>query len=301
MSVADLDDILLVGGSTRIPLVQDKLEKVLGKKPNKSLDPDTCVSSGATIQGGVMTGHVDGILLIDVLPLSLGIETMGGVFTKMIEANTTIPYKKSQVFSTASDNQPSVQINIAQGERAMFADNKSIGTFHLDGIMPAPRGVPQVEVTFDVDMNGILKVVAKDMATNKENSIRIEGSSALSKEEIDRMKMEAEANAEADKKRKDEIELLNSAESLVFNTNKNITQFKDVLSEEDKNTLTELTTKLNDAVTAKNINDVREITNTLTEKWNAISTELYSKSANQQPTEENSTETAQDVDFEEVK
>lgn len=304
MKLTDLDDIILVGGSTRIPLVQSKLEKLFGKAPNKSMNPDTCVSTGATIQGGVMSGDVSGVLLLDVLPLTLGIETMGGVFTKMIESNTTIPYKKSETFSTASDNQPSVQINIAQGERAMFADNKSLGTFHLDGIMPAPRGVPQIEVTFDVDMNGILKVTAKDKATNKESSIRIEGSSSLTKDEIERMKRDAEANVEADRKRKEDIETINTGESLVFNTNKNISQFKDNLSEVDINSLNELTTSLQDAVNNKDIDKIKDFTNQLNEKWNAISTEMYAKSnAENNPQSGDSTteQPAQDVDFEEVK
>jgi Molecular chaperone len=218
LSKSDINEVILVGGSTRIPIIQDEVEKFFGKKPSKGVNPDEVVAVGAAIQGGVLTGDVKDVLLLDVTPLSLGIETMGGVMTKLIESNTTIPSKKSQVFSTAADNQPSVEIHVLQGERSMAKDNKTIGKFHLDGLPPAPRGVPQIEVTFDIDANGIIQVTALDKATNKSQDIRIEASSGLTEEEIEKMKKEAEANAESDKKLKEEVDTLNSADAMIFQT-----------------------------------------------------------------------------------
>ena len=297
-----VNDVLLVGGSSRIPLVQEKLEKLFGKKPSKSLNPDTCVSTGATIQGGVLTGNVTDVLLLDVLPLSIGIETMGSVMTKLIEANTTIPTRKSETFSTASDNQPSVEIHVLQGERPMARDNKSLGRFHLDGIMPSPRGVPQIEVSIDVDANGILSVSAKDKATGKENQIRIEGGSQLSKEEIERMKAEAEANAESDAKEREMVDKLNAADSMIFQTEKQIKEFDEKLTTEDKTTLNEKLTNLKSAHSEKNLEKIDESTQSLNEAWSEISTKLYQQS--QEPTnsdDSNPNDEVQDADFEEVK
>ena len=298
---SDINDVLLVGGSSRIPLAQEKLEKLFSKKPSKSLNPDTCVSTGATIQGGVLTGNVTDVLLLDVLPLSIGIETMGGVMTKLIESNATIPTRKSETFSTASDNQPSVEILVLQGERAMSKDNKSLGRFHLDGIMPAPRGIPQIEVIIDVDANGILSVSAKDKATGKENQIRIEGGSQLSKEEIERMKAEAEANAESDAKEREKIDKLNSADSLIFQTERQIKEFDEKLSSDDKTALNEKLSDLRSAYSEKNLDKIDESTQTLNETWAQISTKLYQQSETESSNgSSNPSDEVQDADFEEV-
>ena len=239
ISASEIDEVILVGGSTRIPKVQEEVKKFFGKSPSKGVNPDEVVAIGAAIQGGVLTGEVKDVLLLDVTPLSLGIETLGGVSTKLIESNTTIPTKKSEVFSTAADSQPSVEIHVLQGERQMANDNRTIGRFHLDGIPPAPRGVPQVEVTFDIDANGILNVSAKDKGTGKEQKIRIEASSGLTEEEIDKMKQEAEANAEADKQAKERADKINGADSLIFQTEKQLSEYGEKLSEGNKQAIEE--------------------------------------------------------------
>ena len=300
LKASDIDEIILVGGSTRIPAIQEAIEKSFNKKPNKSVNPDEVVAIGAAIQGAVLTGSITDVLLLDVTPLSLGIETMGGVFTKLIEANTTIPTRKSETFSTASDNQPSVEIHVLQGERPMARDNRSLGRFHLDGIMSAPRGVPKIECTIDIDANGILSVTAKDQATGKENKIRIEGGSQLSKEEIERMKAEAEANADSDRIEKEKVEKLNQADNMIFQTEKQIKEFDEKLTEDDK---TELNSILNDLRTAHKDQDTIKIDSEmekLNESWNRISTNLYSQ-ASQDPQPDSGQPQAEDVNFEEVK
>lgn len=302
---SDIDEVILVGGSTRIPAIQDAIEKYIGKKPNRSVNPDEVVALGAAIQGAVLTGGITDVLLLDVTPLSLGIETMGGVFTKLIEANTTIPTKKSEKFSTASDNQPSVELHVLQGERAMAKDNRSLGRFNLDGIMPAPRGIPQIEVTFDIDANGILSVSAKDTATGKENKIRIEGGSQLSKDEIEKMKAEAEANAEADKLEREKVEKVNAADSMIFQTERQIKEFGEKLTEEDKTAINEKLDVLKKAHADADVTAIDNSIQALNETWGPISTRLYQESSQNQTTEntEQPTQdsTVEDVDFEDVK
>ncbi len=275
MSASDIDEVILVGGSTRIPKIQEEVEKFFGKKPSKGVNPDEVVAIGAAIQGGVLTGEVKDVLLLDVTPLSLGIETLGGVFTKLIESNTTIPTKKSEVFSTAADNQPSVEIHVLQGERPMAKDNRTIGRFHLDGIPPSPRGIPQIEVTFDIDANGILNVSAKDKGTGKEQKIRIEASSGLTEEEIEKMKKEAEANAESDKKEKEKIDKLNSADSLIFQTEKQLKEFGDKLSENNKKAIEDGLNKLKEAHKSQDVAAIDAASEALNNAWQAASQEIY--------------------------
>jgi molecular chaperone DnaK len=306
LNPSDIDEVILVGGSTRIPAVQEAIEKFIGKKSNKSVNPDEVVALGAAIQGAVLTGGITDVLLLDVTPLSLGIETMGGVFTKLIEANCTIPTRKSETFSTASDNQPSVELHVLQGERAMAKDNRSLGRFNLDGIMSAPRGVPQIEVVLDIDANGILSVSAKDKATGKENKIRIEGGSQLTKEEIEQMKADAEANAESDKIEKEKVEKLNQADSQIFQTEKQMKEFDEKLTEEDKSTLKTDLDELRAAYTEQDVARIDATSEKLNESWNAISTRLYQESSQETQNESTNTEPSgngevEDTDFEEVK
>jgi molecular chaperone DnaK len=275
VSVNDIDEVILVGGSTRIPRIVDEVEKFFGKKPSKGVNPDEVVAIGAAIQGGVLTGEVKDVLLLDVTPLSLGIETMGGVFTKLIESNTTIPSKKSEVFSTASDSQPSVEIHVLQGERPLAKDNRTIGRFHLDGIPPAPRGVPQIEVTFDIDANGILHVSAKDKGTGKEQKIRIEASSGLTDKEIEKMKQEAQANAEGDRKAKEKIEKINQADSLIFQTEKQLKEYGDKLSDNNRNAINSALEKLKEAHKTQNEAGIDSAMNELNTVWQAAATEMY--------------------------
>ncbi len=293
---SDIDEIILVGGSTRIPAIQEAVKKFFGKEPSKGVNPDEVVALGAAIQGGVLGGDVTDVLLLDVTPLSLGIETMGGVFTKLINANTTIPTKKSEIFSTAVDNQPTVEIHVVQGERAMAKDNKTIGKFHLDGLPPAMRGVPQIEVTFDIDANGIINVSAVDKGTNKQQTIRIEASSGLSKEEIEKMKQEAEINAETDKKLKEDVDTLNSADSMIFQVSKSLDDLKDKISEEGQQNLTSKIDKLKNAHNEKNIDDVKKLMDEINNEFQSISQKLY-ESTNETSSDEEVT----NVDFEEVK
>lgn len=307
MSTSEVDEVILVGGSTRIPAVVEKVNAYFGKTPSKGVNPDEVVAVGAAIQGGVLTGEVKDVLLLDVTPLSLGIETMGGVMTKLIDANTTIPTKKSETFSTAADNQPSVEIHINQGERPMAADNKTIGRFHLDGIPSAPRGVPQIEVTFDIDANGILHVSAKDKATGKEQSIRIEASSGLSDEEIQKMKDEAAANAEADNIAKEKVETINQADSTIFQTEKQLKEFGDKIPADKKQPIEDALAKLKEAHAAQDLEAMKSSMEALNTVFQAASSEMYNAQAQQeqapnagQPADSKDEEVT-DVDFEEVK
>ncbi|HYD22849.1 MAG TPA: molecular chaperone DnaK [Flavipsychrobacter sp.] len=307
MQKTEIDEIILVGGSTRIPKIQEVVETFFGKKPNKGVNPDEVVAIGAAIQGGVLTGDVKDVLLLDVTPLSLGIETMGGVMTRLIESNTTIPTRKSEVFSTASDNQPSVEINVIQGERPMAKDNKSLGRFILDGIPPAPRGVPQVEVIFDIDANGILHVTAKDKGTGKQQNIRIEAGSGLSKEEVERMKNEAKANEESDKAVRERVEKLNMADGLVFNSEKQLKEYGDKIPADQKTTIESAVTKLKEAHKNEDISNIDSAVEELNAAWQAASQHIYSQGQQEgaQPNEgaqqQGSNDNVADAEYEEVK
>ena len=313
LSVSDIDEVILVGGSTRIPAIQQIVEKFFGKTPNKSVNPDEVVAIGAAIQGGVLTGEVKDVLLLDVTPLSLGIETLGGVFTKLIEANTTIPTRKSEVFSTAADNQPSVEINVCQGERPMARDNKSIGRFHLDGIPAAPRGVPQIEVTFDIDANGILNVSAKDKGTGKEQKIRIEASSGLTEQEIQRMRDEAKANEEKDKAEKERVDKVNAADSNIFATEKQLKEYGDKIPADKKSAIEGALAKLKEAHKSQDIAAIDAAIAELNTAWQAASQDLYAaqqaeqqaQGAQQNPNagqqQGGAQQQPEDVEFEEVK
>ena len=278
LSASEIDEVILVGGSTRIPKIQEKVKEIFGKEPNRSVNPDEVVALGAAIQGGVLSGDVDDILLLDVTPLSLGIETLGSVSTKLIERNTTIPTRKSQVFSTAADNQTTVEIHVLQGEREMAIDNKTIGRFHLDGIPPAPRGVPQIEVTFDIDANGILNVSAKDKATGKEQSIRIEATSGLSENEIEKMVNDAKRHESEDKDKREMVDIHNQGEQLVYQTEKNIEEFGEKLDENEKKILTDSVEKLKAANSGSNKDDIKSAMDSLNAEWNKVASKMYETS-----------------------
>ena len=305
-SNADIDEVILVGGSTRIPRIQEEVEKFFGKKPSKGVNPDEVVAIGAAIQGGVLTGEVKDVLLLDVTPLSLGIETMGGVFTKLIESNTTIPTKKSETFSTAADNQPSVELNVLQGERPMAKDNRSLGRFHLDGLPPAARGIPQIEVTFDIDANGILQVSAKDKGTGKEQKIRIEASSGLTDEEIEKMRNEAKANEATDKIEKDRVEKVNQADALIFQSEKQLKEYGEKVSEGNKSAIEGALSELKIAHASQDLTSIDSGIEKLNTAWTSASQEMYANTqeGGDQPSQNAETpadDSAEDVAFEEVK
>ena len=306
LSVSDIDEVILVGGSTRMPKIAEEVEKFFGKKASKGVNPDEVVAIGAAIQGGVLSGDVKDVLLLDVTPLSLGIETMGGVMTTLIESNTTIPTKKSQIFSTAADSQPTVELHVLQGARAMAADNKTIGRFNLDGIPPAPRGVPQIEVTFDIDANGIIKVSATDKGTGKSHDIRIEASSGLTSEEIERMKKDAEANAGADKIARERVEKLNEADGMIFQTESQLKELGDKLSDENKTAIEYALTELRMAHQSQDITAIQSGLDNINAAWKVATEAMYAQGeqgqqAEAQPQEEAQGDNVQDVDYEEVK
>jgi molecular chaperone DnaK len=306
-SKEEIDEVLLVGGSTRIPIVQTIVKDIFGKEPSKNINPDEAVAAGAAIQGAILNGSISDVLLLDVTPLNLGIETLGGVMTTLVESNTTIPVSKSQIFSTAMDQQPSVEINVCQGNRPMARDNKSLGRFYLDNIPPAPRGIPQIEVKFDINSNGILEVSALDKGTGKSQSIRIEGSSSLTNEEIERMKKEAKENEEIDRKAKERVDKLNMADNMIFQTEKQIKEFDDKLNEEDKNNLNDALNKLKESHKSENIESIDKDLENLNSVWGVISTKLYQQTTQQTNeqdaninNESKSEQNVEDVNFEEI-
>jgi molecular chaperone DnaK len=296
-----IDEVVLVGGSTRIPAVKELVKKILGKEPNQTVNPDEVVAVGAAVQAGVLAGEVKDILLLDVTPLSLGVETLGGVTTRIIARNTTIPTKKSEVFSTAVDNQPNVEIHVLQGEREFARDNKSLGTFRLDGILPAPRGVPQIEVTFDIDANGILSVTAKDKGSGKEQSITITGASTLPNDEVERLVRESEQSASADKEKREKVDLKNQADSLCYQSEKQVNELKDKIDPSDKDNILNLITKLRSSISTENYEEIKSLSKNLQESLMEIGKKVYSNSSSTNPETKVSNDSVIDADFSETK